>query len=57
MLLNTMNNAEGIFVAALWVLVLVAIFGERQARAQQTKSSVEQGTSAVRPSDERFFER
>jgi hypothetical protein len=57
MLIIGMNIAEGFFVAALWALLLAAIFGERQTQADQTKSPVEQGTAAVPPSDERFFER
>ena len=56
-LLKWMDFAETFLVAALWGLVLVAIFGERQTLVSRATTAAEPTTEAERPGDERFFVR
>jgi len=56
-LLRWMDFAENLLVAALWGLVLVATFGERQTLVGRATTAAEPTTEAERPGDERFFVR
>jgi hypothetical protein len=47
---------ENFLTAALWGLVLVAIFGERQGQPGQPKKTAQPGAATDQPRDERFFE-